>query len=230
MKCMLVLVLLFLLFPLKSEVFSLIPFRGNSKKIQKNYIAQALDGVNLTPESLEINGISVNLKMRLIAIPLENCTAILLKAFQKINFFVSENSIMADFNHKDGSLERIYLIALPGGPYPVIQFSINFPNGLPKNNGQWCENLPLPAQAGIKTSMYFPKRKLKYGTFYSYRNKTAIEEEITNILENNGWSLLSQGIFLNKNTKSMMLFTLSDPDKKGKITGFIIEKPFIFKK
>jgi hypothetical protein len=219
----------FLLY-LKAEVFSLFPFHGSASETSGHFISNTLEGIDLAPESLKINGTDLKLKMRLVSTPLDECADILVKNFKGLNFFVSENTLMIDFKHTDGSLERIYLVSFQEGVYPVIQFSMSFPEGLPVSNGQWCENLPLPAQASIKTSMFFQERNLKYGAFTSYRSKASIEEELSAILENNQWSQLTNCIFINQEKEKMIVFSVSEPDENGVVSGFIIEKPVNLKK
>jgi hypothetical protein len=74
--------------------------------------------------------------------------------------------------------------------------------------------------------MYFPERDLKYGSFTSYRSRQAVEEELSLMLENSEWKRLTDGIFINSDTKKMIVFSVSEPDSSNKVSGFIIEKPF----
>jgi hypothetical protein len=228
MKKLLFIVLLCVLpYYLKAEVFSLMPFSGSSaSETPGHFIASVLEGIELAPESVKINGADLKLNMRLISVPLENCAEIIVKSFKGVNFYVSENTLMADFRHSDGALERIYLVSFSEGVFPVIQFSILFPDGLPANHGEWCEGLPLPTGSAVGTSMYFPERDLKYGSFTSYRSRQAVEEELSLMLENSEWKRLTDGIFINSDTKKMIVFSVSEPDSSNKVSGFIIEKPF----
>ena len=217
-------IILFLTLEIQADVFSLIPFRGNLNN-SGEALSNILNGVSLKSEKVEINGIPFQLKTKLIETDLQTSITYLCKSFKGLTLRSSTDSVLVELKHKNGDLERLYLVSMPGGLYPVISFSMLFPDGLPKNDGFWFSEFPRPSLAKIETTIYFPMRQVSYGVFESERDKESISEEVNDILINSSWKKFTDGVYVNENTMEILLVNYSDKQDSGSRTYFI-KQPF----
>ena len=217
-------IILLFTFHIQADVFSLIPFRGNLKNSGES-LNNILNGVSLKSEEIEINGTPYKMQTKLIETDLQTSITYLCKSFKGLSFRTSDDSILVELKHKNGDLERLYLVSMPGGLYPVMSFSMLFHNGLPKNDGFWFSEFPRPSLSKIETTMYFPDRQVSYGVFESERDKESIEEEIDNILISSNWKKFTNGVYIKENSMEILLVNHIAGKDSGSRTYFI-KKPF----
>ena len=216
-------IILFLTLEIQADVFSLIPFRGNLNNSGES-LKNILNGVSLKSEKVEINGTPYQLHTKLIETDLQTSITYLCKSFKGLSLRSSNDSILVELKHKNGDIERLYLVSMPGGLYPVISFSMIFHNGLPTNNGFWFSEFPCPSLSKIETTMYFPSRQVSYGVFESERDKESIEEEIDDILISSNWNKFTNGIYIKENTMEILLVSHSK-NKNDRSKTYFIKQP-----
>ena len=213
----------FFIFNLEADVFSLIPFSGNFNGTGQE-LENILDGVALKSERIEINGVPCQMKIKLIETDLKTSIEYLCKSFNHLSFKASEDSVLAELLHKNGDIERIYLISMPGGLYPTISFSMIFSNGLPKNNDFWFNDFPLPNLSTVETTMFFPSRQVSYGVFRSNRDTESVKEEVDFMLKESSWEEFSSGVYINETTMEILLVSYAESSNiKSRV--FFIKKP-----
>ena len=203
-----------------AEVFSLTPFSGKSGG---DSLFRITEGIDLFDEPVVINGEDSTLKLKLLRNDLIENTLLITKQFPKALLKSSPGALLVEFKNKNGTLERIYLVQVDG-PFPVIQFSMQFPNGLPRSNGDWLKELPKTVDATVLTTMSLPDRKISYGTFTTPLTPERAISDIDAEMKSNGWTTIDRGIYIKDSPLSIVLssFTVDDND----ITrGFILKRP-----
>lgn len=210
-------------FAVSAEVFTLAPFRSNGNGSGAD-IFRAIDGAELWSEPVVVNGIRQKMNLRLLKSDLKECFIIFKKHFPGCVFRASPGALMIDFKLKNGTLERLYLVQMDG-VYPVLQFSMSFPHGIPENVEEWPLELPISSSSRIKNTIILPERNVRFGSFSTLIPQDAAMNEITSELKAKGWTSLKQGVFVKDKPLSMMLVSFSE-GKNGKTHGFVLKKPF----
>ena len=228
MKALLKFNLFLLLFwvssPLVAEVFTLAPFGKKGTSGGVGDLSDAMGGAKLWSEPIVVNGAKTEMHLRMLRNDLKECYLTFKKQFPGSRFRFSPGALLVEFKHKDGTLERIYLVQL-NGVYPVIQFAMAFPAGLPENNGLWLEGLPIPTVASVDMTISLPERKVDYGVFNTALRSDEAMADIKTSLTANDWTNLKQGVFIKNNPLAIMLISVSQ-DKKGVTRGFVLKRPF----
>ena len=204
----------------RAEVFTISPFSGKGGRGGGD-IATFLGGRRLWSEPIIVNGTKSGMCLTLLENGLKESLLLLRKQFPKATFKISRGAVLAEIKGKNGSIERLYLVELDGA-YPVMQFSISFPNGLPDDT-QWPKELPLPSASTPTTIIALPDRKVIYGTFTTLLPRDAAMSDITTNMTSNGWKDMKQGVFLKSNPLSITLVSFSDNDD-GESRGFILKR------
>jgi hypothetical protein len=205
---------------LSAEVFSLTPF---SNKSGGDALFRVTEGIDLFDETVVINGKNSTLKLKLLRNNLIENSILITKQFPKALLKSSPGALLVEFKHKNGMLERIYLVQVDG-PFPVIQFSMKFPTGLPKNNGEWLKELPEIVDATVLTTMSLPDRKISYGTFTTPLTPERAISDIDSEMKSSGWTTIDKGVYIKDSPLSIILssFTVDDNDLTR---GFILKRP-----
>lgn len=209
----------------KAEVFTFAPFaKGKGVTGEGAEITDAMGGAKLWSEPIIVNGSKTKMHLRLLKNNLSECYLTFRKHFPKASFRLSPGALLVEFKHKDGTLERIYLVEM-NGLYPVIQFAMSFPNGLPRDTDEWPVELPLPAGADIQNTISLPDRNVSYGTFTTPMSKNGALSDVRGTLVSKGWTNLKEGVFIKDKPLSIMLVSFSQDDK-GVTRGFVLKRPF----
>lgn len=203
-----------------AEVFTISPFSEKGSAGRGN-ITTVLKGRELWTESVVVNGFKTGMCLTLLGSNLKESLFILKKQFPGATFKASRNAVLVEITGKNGSLQRLYLVEL-GGVYPVMQFSMNFPNGLPKNS-KWPKELPIPSASTPTITISLPDRKVVYGTFTTLLPGDTAMSDITTDMISDGWKNMEQGVFLKSDPLSIMLVSFSE-DKDGKNRGFVLKR------
>lgn len=205
---------------LSADVFSLSPFSGKSGG---DSLFRVTEGIDLFDEPIVINGKDSTLKLKLLRNNLIENTILITKQFPKALLKSSPGALLIEFKHKNGTLERIYLVQVDG-PFPVIQFSMEFPNGLPESNGEWLKELPKTLDATVLTTMSLPDRNISYGTFSTHLTPERAISDIDSEMKSNGWTTIDKGVYIKDSPLSIVLssFTVDDNDLTR---GFILKRP-----
>lgn len=224
-KHLLLVSLIALAVPGRSEVFSLWP---NSGKGGSGNAETALNPKNIWSEPVTINDVKLELNIGLIDMNAEDLVAMLVKLFPKAKYATNSNSMLVIIKQEDGSEKRLLLVSL-GENTPVIQFSMTVPAKFPENFS-WPSCLPLPVDSTPVKYMYFSKRNAYYGEFKTGANPSLGLEEITGKLNHEGWTATVKRnggdrentgeIFMKTKPMSVMLVNF---DKNG--SGFVFTKP-----
>lgn len=203
-----------------AEVFSLTPF---SSKSGGDALFRITEGIDLFDEIVVINGENSTLKLKLLRNNLIENTILITKQFPKALLKSSPGALLVEFKNKNGILERIYLVQVDG-PFPVIQFSMKFPTGLPESNGKWLKELPKTADATVLTTMSLPDRQISYGTFTTSLTPESAISDIDSEMKSHGWITVDKGIYVKDSPLSIVLssFTVDDNDLTR---GFILKRP-----
>lgn len=223
-RTILLLFILTFVYSVKAEVFTLSPFsrKGGGGAVD---IFDAMGGAKLWSEPVVVNGIKTQMRLRLLKNDIKECFLTFKKQFPGCHFRSSPGALLIDFKLKDGTLERVYLVQMDG-VYPVLQFSMTFPRGVPEKNDDWPAELPIARASTVENTISLPERNVSYGSFTTTLTGDAALAEIGSSLVANGWTNLKQGVFIKNNPLSMMLVSFSQ-DEKGKTRGFVLKRPFI---
>ena len=115
-----------LVLPSRAEVFSLTPFSSKSGGAGIE-ASKALGGIKLWAEPIVVNGLKTGMQMTLLNRGFDELAIFFKKKYPNAIFRASSDAILIEIKNKDGSMERLYLVRSTGA-YPVIQFSMIFPN------------------------------------------------------------------------------------------------------
>jgi len=207
---------------IKAEVFSLGPSGGKGKG-GVGIITDAMGGMKLWSEPVILNGHKTSMDLRLLNTNLTECYLTFKKYFPASVFRASPGALLIEFKHKSGALERIYLVQMDA-VFPVIQFSMKFPGGLPGNSKKWFKFFPLPQNSKIETTISLPDRSVDYGTFTTSLPGDLALADVKSSLISNGWTSLKQGVFIKNTPLAIMLVSFSK-DAKGVTRGFVLKRP-----
>lgn len=209
----------------KAEVFTIAPFgKGGEGGGGGAEITDAMGGAKLWTEPIVVNGLKTKMQLRMLKYNLTECYLTFKKHFPGASFRSSPGALMVEFKHKDGSLERIYLVEMRG-LYPVMQFAMTFPNGVPKSNQDWPNELPLPPGSTVNTTISLPDRDVTYGAFTTAMPGDAALADVRGNLAANGWTNLKQGVFIKDKPLSILMVSFSQDDK-GITHGVALKRPF----
>lgn len=210
---------------LPAEVFTLAPFRGKSDgPVGAADIFKAVNGAELWSEPVVVNGIRTQMNLRLLKNDIKECFLTFKQHFPGCVFRSSPGALMVEFKLKDGTLERLYLVQM-GGAYPVLQFAMTFPGGIPEHKREWPEELPITRVAEVENTISLTERNVTFGSFSTSLSGDAAMNEIRTDLAAKGWTDLKQGVFIKDNPLSIMLVSFSGTEK-GVTHGFILKRPF----
>lgn len=211
--------LLFLACTIRAEVFSLAPF---SKKGGAGIEAsKALGGLKLWSEPIIVNGLKTGMQLTLMDRGFDEIIIFFKKKYPNAVFRANKDAVLIEIKHPDGSLERLYLVNTRGA-YPIIQFSMIFPQGLPKDL-VWPEELPIPPSATLTSTILLPERNVVYGSFSTKLPKEAAQSVVWAKLVTDGWQDLKQGVFIKKEPFSIIMTSFSD-EENGNTKGFVLKR------
>jgi hypothetical protein len=204
---------------LHADVFTLSPRSG---KGGAGIAADALGGSTVSSEDIEINGLETTLTVKLLKTSFEDCVRTLIRAFPKAKFAANKTSLLMEVKRPNGSLERVYLVRI-GGIFPVIQFSMEFPKGLPKN-AQWPAGIPRPGGSKPTSSVNLPEKKFVSVSFKTSLPAERVAEDVSADLLSSGWKEFGSGTFIRNNPTEIIIVT-ARTDDKGVTRGTIIRRP-----
>lgn len=204
---------------LEAEVFSLAPFlKKGGAGIEAS---KALGGVKLWSEPIVVNGLKTGMQITLMDRGMDEVIIFFKRKYPNAVFRASRDAVLIEILHKEGLLERLYLVNSKGA-YPVIQFSMSFPKGLPKDI-VWSQELPLPPSSIPKSTISLPERHVEYGTFTTLMPKKSAKSVISAKLISDGWQDLKQGVYIKKQPFSIFFVTFSENDS-GETRGFVLKR------
>ncbi|MBN1865437.1 MAG: hypothetical protein JW808_11095 [Victivallales bacterium] len=209
--------------PLYAEVFSISPF---GRKGSAGSLSEVLGGSKLWSEAVVVNGERNKMHISLVRDGAADCLVKLRQLFPDGRFHVSAGAILLEIPRDGGGIERIYLVGLGDatGAFPVIQFSMSFPNGLPEDAPIWPDELPLaPGAINIKTFL-FPDRKVVYGSFTTLYSPQAAIADMSASLSARGWRNIGGGVFLSDSPLAICLVSASS-DAEGVTRAFVLQRP-----
>ena len=201
-----------------AKVFTLRPGGGKGAAVA----ADALGGAAISSEKVEVNGLETTLTVKLLRADLDECVATLVKAFPKARFAANKASLLMEVKRPDGSIERIFLVRL-GGIFPVMQFSMEFPRGLPKS-AEWPEEIPRPGGAEPVSAIRLPDKKVACVTFKTSLPPNRVAEDVAADLVDAGWKEFGKGTFVRNDPSEIMIVT-ARTDDKGVTRGTIFRRP-----
>jgi len=213
----LIFMLCFISLPLRADVFTFAPGKGG-----KAWGADLLGASRLWVEPAIINGIKSNIELALLRKDLTECYIILKNKFPDALFRFNAESLLIEIKRARGSIERIYLVNVGKGDFPVLQFSMEIPADMPRDP-EWPAELPLPYSSSPQTVIDLGGRGLLYGAFTSTLSREQIYSEMNNRLISTGWNSLGKGVFMKESPMRMILVSASD-GKNGKAHGFILKR------
>ena len=224
MKIVTVILFLMLLLPLDAEVFSISPF-GRGKGAAGN-LAEALGPESLWAEPVIVNGVGNKMQLGLVRMTLADCVRMLKQLFPGGKMHVSPGAVLFEILLDNGTLDRIYLVSTDReGVFPVIQFTMSFPGGLPENADRWPDGLPQPpGGAREMKTLSLPERKVLYGAFTTHLSPQATLAGIASSLSAEGWRDLGGGVFMRDKPLSISLVSASYDDS-GLTRGFVLQRP-----
>lgn len=211
------LLLLFCSVSIRGDVFTFGPGKGG-----KPWGADLLGGSKLWTEPALINGIKSNVDLVLIKKELNECYTILKNRFPEAIFRFNSESLLIEIKREKGTIERIYLVNVGKGAFPVLQFSMEIPADMPKNP-EWPDRLPLPPSSSPRTVIDLTGRGALYGAFDSLLSAEQIYADISSKMVTDGWTPMGKGVFLKESPMRMVLISASD-DENGKAHGFILKR------
>jgi len=215
--CCLIFLFCLMSLSLRADVFTFGPGNGG-----KAWGADLLGGSKLWKEPAVINGIKSNIELALLRKELDDCYTILKNKFPDAVFRFNAESLLIEIKREKGTLERIYLVNVGKGAFPVLQFSMEIPADLPKDP-EWPGELPLPYSSSPVTVIDLTGRGVLYGAFISSLSSEQIYSEMSNKLMTNGWNSLGKGVFMKESPMRMILVSASD-GKDGKAHGFVLKR------
>lgn len=189
---------------LSAKVYSLIPGRGGSGGIE-----EVLNPKTFWNEPVVINDLRMNLRIGLVAIPVETLLQNLTTYFPNSKFAANQNTLLIIQKQKDGSQKRLLLVYLGKG-MPFLQFSIILPRKLP-DKFKWPEILPRTFDAKPKKYVVLPERNVWYGLFKTGAQKEVALGEMSSSLEADGWKPLSSTLNSGKPTTGEMFYKKDPP-------------------
>ncbi len=199
--------------------------KGDVYLLGRGPAANALGGATAGVEPVTVNGLDTTMTVKLVSKAFSDCVSTLVKAYPNARFAANKTSLLVDIEHPNGSIERLYLVRLDGKgrKYPVIQFSMEFPNGLPAHL-EWPDSLPRPPGAIPTTTMIFQKRHMTYASFSSPVPPDRVVASMMSDLLSNGWRELGKGVFLRDNPMEIVMVSTRLSDK-GTTLGVVIKHP-----
>lgn len=203
-------------FSLKADVFTLGPFRGG-----KSWGADVLSGSKLWTEKMKINGVHTGMRLTLLDKDLDECFRIMKNKFPEAKFVANKESILLEIKREKGILERLYLVNI-GGVYPVLQFSIEIPEKMPKEP-DWPEALPLPPGSFPKTVIELTERGTIYGSYVSSISARRALNDADSTMTSDGWSSVGKGVYLKDKPMRIVIVTATE-DGNGKTHGSVIKR------
>ena len=201
---------------LQADVFTLGLFRGG-----KSWGADVLGGAKLWTEKMKINGIETGMRLTLLDKDLDECFRIMKNQFPDAKFLANKESILVEIKREKGIIERLYLVNI-GGVYPVLQFSIEIPEKMPKEP-DWPENLPLPPGSFPKKVIELPERGTIYGSYVSSISAKRVLNDADATMTSDGWSSAGKGVYLKDKPMRIVLVTAIE-DENGKTHGSVIKR------
>ena len=195
MKRKIVLLILFigLAISLRSEVFTLWPWKGGGTSSRES-LAETIPGVGpvLHTEKMSVNGVDLELTVSAINTDFVTLTEFLLRTFQPENLQFGPGSVKTAYQIGGNLVERWLMV--DGGPgKPVTFFRITSPEKLPAP-GEWPSELPeLPPGAAVEQIIRFPGRNAVYGSFRnSGGDPAALLRTVSDRLQLTGWTPLGR--------------------------------------
>lgn len=204
---------------LDAKVFTLRPGGGKGGAA---VAADALGGAAIADEPVKVNGLDATLSVKLLRTNFEECVATLLRAFPKAKFAANKVSLLMEVKRPDGSIERLFLVRL-GGVYPVMQFSMEFPKGLPKNP-KWPEDIPRPGGAEPTSTIELPRKKTVCVAFKTSLPADRVAEDVAADLLSAGWREFGKGTFMRDDPQEILIVA-ARTDDKGVTRGSIVRRP-----
>ncbi len=221
---------LFVLLPVRAEVFSLWPFRGGDAWMSDSE-DMLLSPAKLWTEKITVNSVPVEMNISLVSMTFEKCAELLFKTYRNARFAANSDTLVMERKLPDGHRLRTLLVKV-SGVYPVIQFSMILPEGR-TGRADWPSEFPLPPGAQPVTVMHFPSRNASFGMFRSNESASVCLSSVAASLRDSGWTPVTAEhgdsfsgtgeIFLKKNPAMMMVIGFSRDS--GVTTGSLYMRP-----
>lgn len=193
----------------------------------KAWGADLLGGAKLWSEPAVINGVKSSVQLVLLQKQLDECYRILKQQFKDAKFRFNDEALLVEVKRENGNLERIYLVKVGEGKYPVLQFSMEIPPNLP-DKPEWPHELPQLYDSEPVTVINLTNRGTLYGAFTSFVSSEQILNQMDSSMLADGWKSIGRGTYLKDNPTRMILISASE-DKNGKTYGFILKRNLLCK-
>jgi hypothetical protein len=212
-----------MVFSVNAEVFSLWPFSksqdnqggtGSGPRYFKPY--------NLPTEPVTINGVDLELKMSLLDTDFLQYLSEIKKQYPGIKLSRNQTEALLEMKLKGGGRRRILLVKMDS-KFPVIQFSLDLPEKMPKKF-DWPPELPVPFGTDPVSCIVFPDRQSSFGKFKAPDRSENLFQVIRGQLESSGWKPVSGktmeygtygGVFLKSPPLSFIVINLTDNEAGG---------------
>lgn len=220
---LLLLTILFLFFAFSSLRADVFMFGGGDGKA---WGADLLGGTKLWSEPAVINGVKSSVQLVLLQKQLDECYRILKQQFKDAKFRLNNEAILVEIQRENGNLERIYLVKVGQGAYPVLQFSMEIPPKLPEP--EWPNELPQLYDSEPVTVISLTNRGTLYGAFTSFVRSEQVLAQMDNSMLADGWKSMGRGTYLKDNPTRIVLISASE-GKNGKTHGFVLKRNILSK-
>ena len=187
MKQLLTLLMIFSLWSVSAEVFTLWPVRkGDGSQASAGNILNGLRKQLLHKENVVVNGVRLKMEVSQTDIPFDILLAQLKKALGQDDFIPQGSTVRIGYPISGKRVER-WLLIRNKTPQTTV-FHMISPEKLPLPEGWPKELPPLPVGAEITQVIQFPKRDCVYGSFRNAQGHPRdVLRQWTRFLEGGGW-------------------------------------------
>ena len=193
----------------------------------KAWGSDLLGGTKLWSEPALINGVRSSVQLVLLKKQIDECYQILKHQFKDARFRFNKESILAEIKRENGNIERIYLVNMGEGEYPVLQFSMEVPAELPRNP-RWPDDLPSLYDSEPVNVINLTDRGTLYASFRSSSTSEQILNQLDSSMLADGWSSTGRGTYLKDNPTRIVLISATE-DEHGITHGFVLKRKLLSK-